>query len=234
MPRQISNDYPIHKYLPEYLNYCKFKGLTERTIKGYEYTLWCFGHYGITWLDRHKPVTKDNHIGNINIFLKWLGGYRLLPRLRLEEPPIKFWTKEEIDFIHENTSDPWVRKYYRFLEVTGCRTGELKLITDYQGGWLHIGAGTKGKRWRQVPLKDESLYEVVKNPKYSYQPWENLKKIRKKLGVNKSLHSFRHTCALRWVYDLGVERARILLGHKDIRTTMHYARFEPEYIKELI
>ena len=56
-----------------------------------------------------------------------------------------------------------------------------------------------------------------------------------KLPPEKTLHSMRHTFALRTLQQPGVTVVHVkeLLGHSSINTTMIYLKFPEEYIAEM-
>lgn len=56
-----------------------------------------------------------------------------------------------------------------------------------------------------------------------------------KVSTNKSLHSLRHTFALRKLLELGnIYLVKEMLGHSSVNTTQIYLQFPDGYIKEVL
>ncbi|NQV16216.1 site-specific integrase [bacterium] len=60
-------------------------------------------------------------------------------------------------------------------------------------------------------------------------------RIKAKVSDGKTLHSLRHTFAVRMLIQTdSMEIVKNLLGHSDLKTTQIYTKFPPEYLKSIL
>lgn len=147
-------------------------------------------------------------------------------------------------------------KYHTILSVCygcGLRVSEAVSlsVSDIDGEMqtLHIHLG-KGAKDRIVPLSDTLLYRLRNywhhyHPKkylfYGYHRSQHLSttavqktyhRVKDNAGINKSggIHALRHAFATHQL-TAGMQLAQLqqLLGHRDIRTTLRYTHWLPNY-----
>ena len=142
------------------------------------------------------------------------------------------------------------------LHDTGARVSEVLRIrpedVDLDRGFLSLTV--KGGRSHTVPLVSEFrsivlLSEMLmvsqdgsyifhsrsskRHLSYSYIETSWIKLVRNRLQMSYTIHQLRHSRATE-LLDRGVSLASItsLLGHRDPRTTMRYAKMSPSKVKE--
>ncbi len=60
-------------------------------------------------------------------------------------------------------------------------------------------------------------------------------RVKAKIVAGKTLHSLRHTFAVRMLIKTdNIELVKNLLGHSDLKTTEIYLKFPPEYLKSVL
>lgn len=139
-----------------------------------------------------------------------------------------------------------LRAFVGFLLDTGCRVSEALAL---QHGDLTLDGNrptvtfwiTKGGHSRTIPLTQRAVASVRfftgrsdLGPFVGLDYWEaraGWDRCRVRLGplfADVVLHTMRHTCASRLV-QAGVDVVRVQkwLGHKDVKTTMIYAKLAP-------
>ena len=127
----------------------------------------------------------------------------------------------------------------RFLLGTGLRWAEACRATrsDIRGGLIEVG-NTKSGRLRRVPLPAD-LLDVISAcedrlvPYSAASPGSFSRGIRSRTGIaDFHVHRCRHTFAMRWL-EAGGNLAVLqqILGHRDLSTTMRYARVTDELIE---
>ena len=127
----------------------------------------------------------------------------------------------------------------RFLLGTGLRWAEACRATrdDVRGALLEVG-NTKSGRLRRVPLSRELLDEISRCEHrlvpYAWgSPGSFSRGVRNWTGIlDFHVHRCRHTFAMRWL-EAGGNLAVLqqILGHRDLSTTMRYARVTDELIE---
>lgn len=136
------------------------------------------------------------------------------------------------------------------LYSTGLRAAELLALTpadiDKQQGLLTVKRG-KGGKFRQVPLApqvERAIAHYLRHPhrlEYANVPWllltdegqpltyaglnSLLRRHMAWAGIRANAHKWRHSAAVQYLRNHGqLETLRLLLGHADYKTTLHYAR----------
>lgn len=164
---------------------------------------------------------------------------RYIDRLKKEETEIVFLSKDDIqkiintDFFDEEAKNAFLLSCY-----TGLRVSDIKALK-----WNHIKndriqlTQTKTKNAVYIPLNQNALTLLGKqkhNKEFVFELSEHMssinrtvKKLIKKSEINKEVHfhSARHTFATLLVTS-GVNIFTIskLMGHKDIKSTLVYAK----------
>jgi len=193
-----------------------------------------------------SDTTINIRIRSVNAFTKWLltEGYILkslsLPLIRVDDPLPKFLTPDELDSLYEQKMRPKMFSTFKVYEGLGIRLSELQ-YSKIDGNYVIIPAEySKSRRDRMIPITDELKHHyqiAMKNP---YKPHSITHAFRKyadnaNLPPEKTLHSMRHTYALRALTKTkNIVAVKELLGHSDVKTTMIYTKFPPEYIAEML
>lgn len=199
--------------------------------------------------DTNKKL-KDNTINirirSVNTFMNWLykEGYILdrikVSEIKVDEPLPKFLTPQELENLYTQVHNPKMYSTLKVYEGTGIRLSELH-HSHLEGNYLIIPAEySKSRRDRMIPV-DEEIKEhyriAMTNPFQPHSVTHAFHKYAKKakLPSDKTLHSMRHTYALRKLMEThDITVVRELLGHSDIKTTMIYTKFRPDFISELL
>ncbi len=179
-------------------------------------------------------------------------------RLRVEKKPPRFLTQEQLTLVLDK-ADAQSRDILLFCALcvyAGLRSNEAANTRwewiDFESGTLTVQAakdgsfGTKGKRFRSVPLK-ESLRDILEPIRKTegyivnadkeapgkwrirYEPKRAFRSVVEAAGVPWCTpHILRHTFASRLVQS-GVSLYKVSqwLGHADMKTTQQYAHLAP-------
>ena len=200
-------------------------------------------------LNTYTRSTVNSYLKSINVFLSWAEKkfkIKLPPRIQLvksEKILPEFLTPDELDRIYKLCDDKKMLSTFKIYEHTGIRLRELHacdLDITNNGTYIKLQR-TKGKRERIIPIP----LGIVEDFKIAvqggiYKPnriSKTFSKLRDKAGVssNKSLHSLRHTFALRKLLELGnIYLVKEMLGHSSVNTTQIYLQFPDGYIKEVL
>jgi integrase len=88
-------------------------------------------------------------------------------------------------------------------------------------------------RMKARPDTHHGPFEWLKR-RQMYKVWGQLRDAIDWMGEDTVIHTFRHTCASRLV-QRGVDLYRVMkwMGHKDIKTTMRYAKLRPTDMEAL-
>lgn len=191
-------------------------------------------------LNKYKRPTVNSYLKSINAFFSWAERkykVELPPRIKLvkyERALPEFLKPDELDSIYILCKDKKMLSTFKVYEHTGIRLRELHNceldITD-NGTFIKLRR-TKAKRERIIPIPKEIVedFKITVNGGV-YKPdriSKNFSKLRKlaKVGSNKSIHSLRHTFALRKLLELGnIYLVKELLGHSSVTTTQIYLDF---------
>ena len=245
----------------EYLKDCQSR-LREETYLNYELALRnliiCWGNIDVCqitaahftnirqWLRARVSVTSTNiRLGAIRTFLNWIVATNKLEKLpgkltliKVDEELPKFFTPDELDHIFAEITDPQMKATIRLLAETGLRRSEL-FKCNLEHGYLHL-RHTKGRRDRLVFLPPELIpdfYIATESPYHVDSIGRVFRKAMISAGIEpkgRSLHSLRHTFALREYYRSGdIYLVRTLLGHSTVNITERYLKFPEEYLREV-
>lgn len=181
-----------------------------------------------------------------------------LPTQFLKQKKVKsekklLWTEKDYSLIFENLQDN-DRQMFDFLWHTGCRPIELSNLlwtdVDYESGKMIFKCGKNAEFKREFPINDKiskilhqikmsGLYVFTKN-KTKYTTDSIYKVIKKKIKLlipdrNLEPYGIRHTFATNLVKrNINAELIRILMGHKDFRTTQNYLQIDINSLKKVI
>ncbi len=194
---------------------------------------------------RLSPYTVTHVLSDLRCFLRWAVSAglierspfpdRVMPRIS-EVAPRGFNDREVATLVAFPGLGGFV---LRFLLGTGLRWAEACRATraDVRGVLLEVG-NTKSGRIRRVPLSPELLAEIVEIdhrlvPFAAGSPGSFSRTVRRYTGIpDFHVHRCRHTFAMRWL-EAGGNLAVLqqILGHRDLSTTMRYARVTDELIE---
>jgi len=173
---------------------------------------------------------------------------------------INYWTVEQVELILSTVRSYW-RDPLEFLYHTGLRKGELinltwadvnlnerqpTIIIQGKDGWT-----PKTKKQRAIPLNAIAVNLIRKQThsstdKYVFKAknggmihrdkiYRGLQVALKKLGLDGTVHTFRHTFASHLVMKgIGLETVSKLLGHSTIEMTMKYAHLAPDHLRKAV
>ncbi|MCC6651042.1 MAG: tyrosine-type recombinase/integrase [Candidatus Eisenbacteria bacterium] len=225
----------VHRYLLPLLGPCPLRLLTGDDVRGYRLDLEARGL---------APLTVTHILSDLRALLLWAVSEgrlerspfprRVLPRVQ-ERPPAGLLPLEVK--LLEGLPDPW-GFVLRLLLGTGLRWGEAcrARAEHVRGEWLEV-AQTKSGRMRRVPLRMELLMEVRARsgdlvPFAAGSPGSFARTVRRKTGIARfHPHRCRHTFAMRWLESGGsLAVLQELLGHRDLSTTMRYARVSADLV----
>lgn len=248
-------DQTIYHYyisLQHFLSICgnrlKIEGITDNLCQDFVNRM-CIGH---------SKESVNSYIKVINTFLNWARKKyetklpEKIKEFRIEKRLPEFLHPDELDRIYQACSDKKMIATFKVYEHTGIRLRELhncKIDDSTNGKYIKLQR-TKWKKERIIPIPPEIIsdfkiamtapYEF--NPNIEGQPYKAdyitkaFSELRDRAGVekNKSLHSLRHTFALRKLLELGnIYLVSQMLGHSDVKTTQIYLDFPEGYLKEI-
>jgi integrase/recombinase XerD len=171
----------------------------------------------------------------------------------------KALSKTELESIFQKVKGLKYENIYKLFLYSGVRLSEYKNLSsehfflDKSGiYWLHLPAEiTKRKKERIAPLigstKEETFrftqelsrwledYDAnLKTKAGSLQVYTN--RLSKRLGIDFSLHSFRHTYITNLINQgFPAELVKEFAGHANVKTTIDiYYRFNPERAKAVV
>lgn len=174
-----------------------------------------------------------------------------LEKLRIENPPERFLTKEEEAKLLA-VCNPMMKAIIITAIHTGMRQNELISLkwgdVFFDKGYL-IALNTKNNKRRKITMTKTLKLELKSIPKLSEYVFtspatktrytevkKSFARAVERSGIDHiSFHKLRHTTASR-LYELGVDIKTIqkILDHADIKTTMGYIHSTKDYISEAI
>jgi len=201
------------------------------------------------WLENSvklSPHTVTHILSDLRCMLQWAVAARLLDRSpfprrifpRIAEVPPRGFTPQEIKILTSFRGHGGFA--LRFLLGTGLRWAEACRATrDHVHGLLLDVAHTKSGRMRRVPVTIELLGEAEDYGYHRFVPYAAnspgsfSRMVRHHSGIaDFHVHRCRHTFAMRWL-EAGGNLAVLqqVLGHRDLSTTMRYARVTDDLIE---
>jgi integrase len=193
---------------------------------------------------RLSANTVAHVLSDLRCFLRWAVSAGLLERTpfpsrvmpRIPERPPRGFNDEETELLMSGGGRGGF--VLRLLLGTGLRWAESCRVTrdDVRGELLEV-SNTKSGRVRRVPLspglrEEIARYEGPLNPFAAASPGSFSRTVRRATGLaDFHVHRCRHTFAMRWL-EAGGNLAVLqqILGHRDLSTTMRYARVTDELI----
>ena len=198
------------------------------------------------WLDGRglASMTVRHVLSDLRAFLLWAESECLLERSplprrvfpRIEERAPRGLLEHEVARLVA-LPDPWGR-VVRLLLGSGLRWAEACRLQrhDLVHGALVVSR-TKSGRVRRVPLRKELAQELERCrerwvPFAEGSPGSFSRVVRRRSGLaDFSPHRCRHTYAMVWLAAGGsLAVLQELLGHKELSTTMRYARVTDEIV----
>jgi integrase/recombinase XerD len=246
----------------KYIKEIKRKGSSKHTVLSYVQGIKslnnALGHTTkVTEIGKGNLQTLMNYLrksglsdGSINTrlrvvrsFFNWLeeNDYILkapfkIKLLKLENTLPKFIEPKELQAIYDSTDDPRLVSIFKVYEGTGMRLAEL-MNSKLKNGFLRIVG--KGRKERIVPLPKELQedYNIAINSGMAdYEISKGFTKARRKAGIdkNKTLHSLRHTYAVKlWVDKGDIKLVQAALGHSSVVVTEVYTKIPTDYLKQV-
>jgi len=224
--------FPIRKLTTEHINALRDKLLKQKRSKESKQTL------------AHSTV--NIRLRNVKAFLSWIVREKYLSKLpnvellKVDKPSPKFLTDDELNSIYEKCDDEILLATFRVYVGLGLRLSELKHST-LEGEHIKISAGhSKGRKDRYVAMPEDLIpdYEIAMNSNYSTEYiTKHFTMLAKKAKIEpgKTLHSLRHTFALRTLLKTdNIVLVKEALGHSDISVTMMYLDFPTDYLKSVL
>lgn len=260
--KELGNEYIItlSSAIEDYLDECKLR-VSINTVKSYKLALrdLCNALRANTRLseltksdysiilsylkERYNDTTVNIRLRGIRAFLRWLVENEYLikmpftiKQLKLKERLPKFITPDELKSIYANTANPLLVSIFKVYEGTGMRLSELN-TSKLEGNFIRVIG--KGDKERLIPLPKSLLsdYQIAMAANYKTDRISKgfTEAVRKaNIQGNKSLHSLRHTFALKKLVELGEKHlVQELLGHSSVTVTEMYTKFPIEYLKEI-
>ncbi len=202
-----------------------------------------------TALEEHwrlSPYTVTHVLSDVRCFLRWAVSARLIARSpfpervmpRIQEVAPRGFTAGEVAVLR---AVPCPAGFVlRLLLGTGLRWAEgcRARPEDVRGSLLEV-ANTKSGRLRRVPLDPELREEIATwsferlVPYAANSPGSFARLIRRYTRTaDFHVHRCRHTFAMNWLAAGGnLAVLQQILGHRDLATTMRYARVTDELIE---
>jgi len=194
---------------------------------------------------RLSPYTVTHVLSDLRCFLRWAVSVGLLERSPFPDRVMPRIPERlprglaEVETARLVQLPGRVGFVLRLLLGTGMRWAESCRAAreDVRGGLLEI-SHTKSGRVRRVPLSPE-LFEEIRarggplNPFAPGSPGSFSRTVRRATGIaDFHVHRCRHTFAMRWL-EAGGNLAVLqqILGHRDLSTTMRYARVTDDLIR---
>ncbi|MBL7136926.1 MAG: tyrosine-type recombinase/integrase [Candidatus Marinimicrobia bacterium] len=163
-----------------------------------------------------------------------------IKQLKQEKTLPKFFSPKELDAIYKQilqNQNFELCSIVKVYENTGMRLQEL-FNCQIDGNYIHI-TRTKGKKERIVPLPEENRhdFDIAKNTEHTHS-WISHQFTKycaqAEIAPGKSLHSLRHTYALKMLLKYGnIYIVKELLGHHSVTTTEIYLKFPMDYLKQI-
>ncbi|MCK4446654.1 MAG: tyrosine-type recombinase/integrase [Candidatus Marinimicrobia bacterium] len=254
---------PIRNLGEKYLDDCR-RRLSKKTISIYDIALRSlinvFPGYDIQdfkkddlsnildYLQERGSVTTVNiRLRAIKTFFLWAVENEYtdkipfkIKQIKQERELPKFLSPQEMESLYDVIIKAGDMEFYSMVQVyeaTGMRLQEL-FNSRIQGNYIHI-THTKGKKERIVPIPHDLIddYKTARSTKHT-ESWisHRFTEYRRLAGISedKSLHSLRHTFALKMLLQYGnIYIVKELLGHHSVSTTEIYLKFPFDYLKQV-
>jgi integrase len=191
---------------------------------------------------RYNPTTVNIRLRGIRAMLNFLAdkGMILPPfhvkQIKTDRHLPKFITPNEMDAIYKQVDDPKLLAAFRVYEVTGLRAGEL-FQSRLDGDFITVEK-SKGRKERIIPIPFQNIkdYQDATTDPYSLSfISHSFSKACKAAGITgKTLHSLRHTFALRKLIETNnISLVKELLGHSSVTVTEIYTAFPVDFLTQI-
>lgn len=251
----------LSEAVEDYLRECRTR-LRGSTIKSYRLALadlkTCWGDIDVRAITpkhlsaireyltaRVNPTTVNIRLRSVRAFLNWLVQTEKIDRVpgkvslvKIDQELPKFFTPDELDTIFAKVNDPRLKAVFHLLAETGLRRSELFNCT-LEGDYLHLRE-TKGRRERLVRIPPDLIPDFSLATENPYHPdfishaFTSAVKEARISPDGRSLHSLRHTFALReYARTKDIYYVKGLLGHSSVTVTEIYMRFPERYLEQV-
>ena len=228
----------VERYLVAWLGDLRIREVTGDHVRQYRLAL--EGHFGLS------PRTVTHVLSDLRCLLRWAVSLGVLerspfpPRVmpRIAELPPRGFDDLELEVLARVQGHAGF--VLRLLLGTGLRWAEACRATrgHVRGTMLEV-AHTKSGRVRRVPLTRELLDVIASHgdrlvPYAVNSPGSFSRMIRNWTGIDDfHVHRCRHTFAMRWLESGGnLAVLQHILGHRDLTTTMRYARVTDALVEQ--
>ncbi|MFH1213195.1 MAG: tyrosine-type recombinase/integrase [Candidatus Neomarinimicrobiota bacterium] len=191
---------------------------------------------------QYNPTTVNIRLRGIRVMLNYLIEKGMI------EPPFhvktiktdrhlpKFITPDEMDAIYKEVTDEKLLATYRIYEVTGLRAGEL-FHSKLTGDFITVEK-SKGRKERIIPIPFQNIkdYQIATTDPYSLSHITHTfsKACADADVTGKTLHSLRHTFALRKLIETNnIQLVKELLGHSSVTVTEIYTAFPVDFLTQV-
>jgi integrase/recombinase XerD len=193
-----------------------------------------------------KETSININLRSIRAFSNWLFREKhTLKKVNIEFMKVdkslpKFLLPDELEKIYSLCEDDKMKSTFRVYEHLGLRLEELHHCVREDDFVKVTAKNAKSRRDRIVPLpaKVQDDFDIATTDPYRTERIsKTFTRLRKKAGIGdeKSLHSLRHTFAIRMLVETSdVKLVKDMLGHSDIKTTELYLNFPPDYLKSVL
>ena len=196
--------------------------------------------------EKLSDTTINIYIRSANAFTNWLfqEGYLLdrvkVVQVKIDERLPKFLSVEELDSLYEQIENPKWYSTFKVFERLGLRVSELQ-YSILEEDYVTIPAEhAKSRRSRMIPISADLIPHYLVAMDKPYRPNSITHAFRDyaddaDIPKEKSLHSLRHTFALRSLIETNnIVFVKDLLGHQDIKTTMIYTKYPADFLVKLL
>ena len=198
----------------------------------------------------HKEKLSDTtiniYIRSGNAFTNWLfeEGYILekvkVAQVKINERLPKFLSLNELDKFYQQVDNPKWYSTFKVFERLGLRVSELQHSILEEDHITIPAEHSKSRRLRMIPITADLIPHYVIAMDKPYKPNSITHAFRDyaddaEISKDKSLHSLRHTFALRSLVETNnIMYVKDLLGHQDVKTTMIYTKFPPDFLVKML
>lgn len=179
---------------------------------------------------------------------KYIKHHVEFPPFDTEEEEVRFLTKDALTSLMEVIDDLEFADFCMLSAYTGLRSGELLRLSpiDNPKDFLRISTKQKNKKEARIPINSHAraiINRCLKRRKgaltlfrFNTLTWisQKFKKYAREAGLKEArFYDLRHTFGSHLVMSgKHLKVIQELMRHKDIASTMVYAKVSPDYLKE--
>ena len=181
---------------------------------------------------------------------KYIKHHVEFPPFDTEEEEVRFLTKDALTSLMEVIDDLEFADFCMLSAYTGLRSGELLRLSpidiDNPKDFLRISTKQKNKKEARIPINSHARAIINRCSKrrkgaltlfrFNTLTWisQKFKKYAREAGLKEArFHDLRHTFGSHLVMSgKHLKVIQELMRHKDIASTMVYAKVSPDYLKE--